>query len=487
MAKRIIVGFICFVLAGVAGFFGLEFYKKTGLFKKPGQLVFSESFLDSEAEMIRESLKDIELDSDLTFSYSLFDSARSSDSEGKMFFLADVFVPVDDFYSPNDDISSSEFEQMYGSGGSDVISVSKLDSSRKLLSVDGNYFLDNFTSGGKFKYLVVEGKQADLDKIKTLLGGFLQKVPGKSDTLSFVQTGVTAFGRGMNTKMNEVGNGEYFVEEIADFLQRYDFTHTSSESSFSDSASGSNICSDWRFVDAFLRAGIDIVELTGNHNVDCGADDAIATIDKYDELNIKTVGGGRNASEAERPLTINQKGNKVTMLAYNESTGGATTGEEPGANRYSEDDARTRIAEAKERGDIVIVDVQYFECSSYDTTYENMACDRADSSEGDQIGLFRQLIDFGADVVVGTSAHQTQTFESYKDGEIYYGLGNIFFDQIWWPGTTRSLGLVHYFWNGKLIQTKRFGTVYDESYQTRLMSEDELSQFIERLNQSRPE
>ena len=90
MAKRIIFGFICFVLAGVAGFFGLEFYKKTGLFKKPGQLVFSESFLDSEAEMIRESLKDIELDSDLTFSYSLFDSARSSDSEGKMFFLADV-------------------------------------------------------------------------------------------------------------------------------------------------------------------------------------------------------------------------------------------------------------------------------------------------------------------------------------------------------------------------------------------------------------
>ena len=95
------------------------------------------------------------------------------------------------------------------------------------------------------------------------------------------------------------------------------------------------------------------------------------------------------------------------------------------------------------------------------------------------------IIDMGANIVVGTSAHQTQTFEQYNGGEIYYGLGNIFFDQIWWPGTTRSLGLTHYLWNGKLLQTRRFGTVYDATYQTRIMNTEEIEWFINRLNQAR--
>ena len=134
----------------------------------------------------------------------------------------------------------------------------------------------------------------------------------------------------------------------------------------------------------------------------------------------------------------------------------------------------------------MIVDIQYYECSEYDYSYENTFCDHANSSAGDQIGVFRSLIDMGADLVVGTSAHQPQTFERYGSGAIYYGLGNLFFDQSWWPGTTRSLGLVHYFYQGKLLQTRRFGTVYDDSYQTRLMDDAELVSFIARLNEARP-
>jgi poly-gamma-glutamate synthesis protein (capsule biosynthesis protein) len=96
------------------------------------------------------------------------------------------------------------------------------------------------------------------------------------------------------------------------------------------------------------------------------------------------------------------------------------------------------------------------------------------------------LIDLGADVVVGTSAHQTQTFEKYGNGVIYYGLGNLFFDQVWWPGTTRSLILSHYFYNGKLLQTKLVPTIYDSNMQTRLLDADTTKWFIERLVKARP-
>ena len=134
----------------------------------------------------------------------------------------------------------------------------------------------------------------------------------------------------------------------------------------------------------------------------------------------------------------------------------------------------------------MIVDIQYYECSAYASSYEDPICDAADSSAGDQIGFFRHLIDLGADVVVGTSAHQAQTFELYGDGVIYYGLGNLFFDQTDWPGTTRSLVLSHYFYDGKLLQTKLVGTVYGNDMQTKLLDADTLKWWIERLVKVRP-
>ena len=226
------------------------------------------------------------------------------------------------------------------------------------------------------------------------------------------------------------------------------------------------------------------MELTGNHNQDCGDEAASNTIDIYNSNNIKIVGGGKTATEAVMPLEINTKGTGITFLAYNQSTGGATLDDTPGANQYDETNVTTEIAAAKERGDIVIIDIQYYECNAYVADYEDNTCDYANSAAGDQVGFFRHLIDLGADIVVGTSAHQSQTFELYGDGVIYYGLGNLFFDQAWWPGTTRSLILSHYFYNDKLLQTKVVPTVYDTNYQTKIMESPEW--FIDRLISERP-
>ena len=152
-------------------------------------------------------------------------------------------------------------------------------------------------------------------------------------------------------------------------------------------------------------------------------------------------------------------------------------------------DLEVRMVEinaAKERGDFVIIDIQYYECSAHASEYEDPTCDYANSAAGDQVGFFRHLIELGADMVVGTSAHQPQTFELYGDGVIYYGLGNLFFDQVWWPGTTRSLILAHYFYNGKHLQTKVVPTIYDSAMQTKLLDEETSKWFLNRLINARP-
>ena len=389
--------------------------------------------------------------------------------EGEL--LYEISVPVTDFYDTRND--RNEFEEV------ETISIDDLDFSKKLLAIDGEYYLDTFNKGAYYQVITFDSEKFE-EEIKPLVDATFNKTwPNKERVLTMAQTGVTALSRGMNEKLAEVGDAKYFGANIADFLRGFDITHTSNEASFSNMATSENICSDPRFIDLLVDIGLDVVELTGNHNQDCGDEAARNTIDTYGENNIKIVGGGKTADEAAMPLELDEKGTQITFLAYNQSTGGATLDDTPGANQYTEENAASEIASAKEQGDFVIVDIQYYECSAYVAETEDATCDAATSAAGDQVGFFRHLIDLGADIVVGTSAHQPQTFELYNNGAIYYGLGNLFFDQAWWPGTTRSLVLAHYFYNGKLLQTRIIPTVYDTNFQTRLMEDPEW--YLQRL------
>lgn len=467
-----------FVVIFVATFVGVQFFTKTGIFHVPGIVKYDETQLSPEQLEIIQSIftEEVELDKDVEISVRNTLSYPEL-AEGE--YIYSIMVPVTDFYDARTD--QNEFEK------TDVIPIEELDSTKKLLAIDGEYYLDTFDKGAYYQVITFESEKFD-EEIKPLVDEKFKKTwPTKDSVLTLAQTGVTAMSRKMNAKLAAVeGDATYFAEKIKDFLSGFDLTHTSNESSFTDYATAENICSDKRFIDTLTAIGLDIVELTGNHNQDCGNQAAIDTIDVYNEKGIKIVGGGKNAEEAARPLLLGEKGTGITFLAYNLSTGGATYGDAPGANQYIEENAVTEIKAAKERGDFVIVDIQYYECSAYASEYEDTTCDYANSAAGDQVGFFRHLVDIGADLVVGTSAHQPQTFELYGDGAIYYGLGNLFFDQVWWPGTTRSLILAHYFYNGKLLQTRVVPTVYDGNMQTELLDKETATWFLDRLIKARP-
>lgn len=477
--KRNVVWFMLgFIVVGAIAFVGIQWVTKTGIFHVPGVVYYDDSLRQDELEKLQAIFTDeVKLDKDVHISAEN-SQVRPEPTEGE--FLYEVLVPVTNFYDTRND--TNEITE----GEVEVIPINELDFTKKLLAIDGKYYLDNYSEGAYFRTIKFSSEKY-IEEIAPLVEKtFTVQYPDKDTVLTFAQTGVTALARGMNEKLYQVSDAKYFAEKIGEYLAGFDLTHTSNESSFSDSATKSNICSDKRFIDTLKAIGLDIVELTGNHNQDCGNVAARETIDVYNENHISIVGGGKTAKEAAVPLEISKKGTDITMLAYNLSTGGATLDETPGANQYDEENAADEIAAAKERDDFVIVDIQYYECSAYASEYEDPTCDSADSSAGDQIGVFRHLIDLGADVVVGTSAHQPQTYELYGDGVIYYGLGNLFFDQIWWPGTTRSLVLEHYFYDGKLLQTRVVPTVYDENMQTEIMDATTAQWYLKRLIAARP-
>lgn len=488
-AKSFFSVVLIFGVVFATALFGIQFITKTGFFRIPGVVYYDESLSSDELSVLKTIFtEEVDLDKDVTISaYETLEKPEPVEGE----YIYNIYVPVTDFYSTDSNIDADSPELLFadayeGGVAHDMIPVDELDFTKKLLGINSSYYLDEFDKGAVFRVVKFDSEKFD-EEIKPLVDtSFSKEYPEKDTVLTMAQTGVTALSRGMNRKLAQVGDARYFSEKIAGFLSGFDLTHTSNESSFTNYATSENICSDPRFIDTLTNIGLDIVELTGNHNEDCGDDAAKESIDIYNEKGIRTVGGGKTAEEAAVPLDIDEKGNNITFLAYNLSTGGATLDGTPGANQYVEENAVSEINAAKERGDFVIVDIQYYECSAYASEYEDPTCDAANSAAGDQVGFFRHLIDLGADMVVGTSAHQPQTFELYGDGVIYYGLGNLFFDQIWWPGTTRSLVLANYFYKDKLLQTKIVPTVYDANMQTKLLDEETSKWFLQRLINVRP-
>lgn len=474
-------------------------------------LVFEDGFSSSEQQQIHEVIKNqhIKLRGEIT--------ARVNTTfvhEPQQTVLA-VFVPVTTFSSGRQSISTQELQKTAPLAWHEIdtaeltglarllnhtpeslerfetkkdltdnttalIPLEQLDRSLKLLSLDNNYFLDTFNSGALFRTVTFSGEGAE--ELQNLQ---YANIPTQNSLLSFMQTGVTALTREMQTKLEEVGDPLHFSKNINQFLSSADITHTSNEVSFLENCtySRTSFCSDPRFLETLKDSGIDVVELTGNHNNDRGRQANAATINTYRALGWHVVGGGLNASDARQFYQVDQKGSRIALLAYNfpDAPDGIAIAspEAAGANPFDLENIEQDIMRARQQSEYIIVNVQYWECYSYPDGYvEYPECD---APIGEQESYFKKLIDLGADMVVGSSAHQPQTYELYNGKPIYYGLGNLYFDQTQWPGTERSIILTHYFLDGKLLQTKLTPTRYDENLQPYVLPENEAVLLLTRL------
>ncbi len=480
--------FVIFFIAAGASLAALSIPKF--LHSKTGQIILSPSLSATQKNFINQNLpSDLNLTADVTI------SAKTTLNlpQKQNYLISQIFVPITDFFSTTDNVSAHviNLKTIKSTDPNvQIIPLKKLTPTQKLLAIDDHYFLNNPAKGAIYQIFQFNG--ADSERVIATLQKKTIQLPAKNQILSFAQTGVTALSRRLNAVATQK-SATYLSERIAPFLKEFDLTHISNEVSFAEPCSSNSsstvLCSSPQMLDVIKAIGTDIVELTGNHLNDYGATANQSSIDQYHALKMQTFGGGKDESSAKVPLKINQKHTKITLLGYNYSTstkanGQGANGDHPGANIYDETIATADIKAAKQRGDFIIVDIQFFECYSYPAEGVEMpSCDAPITNQRD---FFRHLIDLGADLVVGTQAHQPQTYEIYNQKLIFYGLGNLFFDQIYWPGTTRSLILAHYFYKEKHLQTRIHPTIYGSDFQTKLMDQPTAQNFLQRLQQSRP-
>ncbi|HVX92668.1 MAG TPA: CapA family protein, partial [Candidatus Dojkabacteria bacterium] len=216
-----------------------------------------------------------------------------------------------------------------------------------------------------------------------------------------------------------------------------------------------------------------------------------STIETYKAKGWDYFGGGVDITDANKILIKQVNGNKIAFLGYNYydtalGSGEIATATHAGSTPFNWAKIKSDIASAKKQGAIVFVDVQYQECYSYPPDGGLYPPCYRPIAAPDQKTDFRKIIDLGADVVIGTQAHQPQTYEIYKGKIIYYGLGNLYFDQIVWIGTRQGLIITQYVYDGKLIQSRIVTTFYDGDMRPYITTDNKRTSFLNLLKAARP-
>jgi poly-gamma-glutamate synthesis protein (capsule biosynthesis protein) len=289
-------------------------------------------------------------------------------------------------------------------------------------------------------------------------------------------SGVTALTR-LTTQAIDAHSIEWAGEAIKPYANRADFFHTSNEVSFTPDCPKKNaltigeFCSKEAHFGLLPYIGVNVVELTGNHNNDFGTDAYLQTLAYYHRQNISTIGGGANLNDAQKPLLLDHHGNKIAWVACNWAGPqyALATKTQPGAAYCDWNWLKATLPALSKDNDLLLVTVQYKEYEQYQPTPEQ---------ERD----FRALADLGADVVIGTQAHKPQTFAFYQttSGQpafIHYGLGNLFFDQPFW-GNSRFFMDQLYIYEGRLLNVDLFTGIIDDNARPRPMNAEERQNFL---------
>ncbi len=376
-----------------------------------------------------------------------------------------------------------------------LVEFPDLDFRVKILETEKGYYLDNREASIEIKfYAQLSGKVDDF--ILSVLSRNIDIGTEGWDEEKLAKVnmgGVVAIARSLAERMDALGDYGYPAKEIGSFLADADLTHVSNEVSFVEGCavySGMRFCSKPEYIETLEKSGVDIVELTGNHNNDFGSEYNKNTIETYTSLGMRYFGGGLNSEDASKVLYEEVNGSTIAFVGYNYydtmlGTLALAGTDSAGANSYSVEKLRGDIAQAKEKADVVIVTFQFQECWSYPATDVVYPPCYKPVAVPDQEGVFKQAIDFGADIVVGTQAHQPQTYELYGDGVIFYGLGNLYFDQINWIGTRQGLVLSHYFYDGQYIQTKMTPILQGSDFIPRLANEEQSELLMKLLKEAR--
>lgn len=212
----------------------------------------------------------------------------------------------------------------------------------------------------------------------------------------------------------------YAYENVTKYIENTDVAIINQETLVTDAVepcSYPTFASPLAVGDKVIDMGFNVISMCNNHVLDQGEEALDNSLDYWDSKGVIRYGAYRSQEDSESLRTMEVNGITFAFLGYMEHTNGITlTGNETVTYLEEEDKIKQQIEEADKVADVVVVSCHYGTEISNDLNEQ-------------QTTLTPKLVEWGADLIIGTQAHTISTCE-YLDKEdgsqafVYYGLGN---------------------------------------------------------------
>ena len=266
------------------------------------------------------------------------------------------------------------------------------------------------------KNLLTAGKK---QKEETAISEEMEKTAKrKNKTVSFTisATGDCTFGTDENfayegsmpAKYDEVGDFNYFFENVKSIFEADDLTIVNFEGTLTDSTIREDkqfaFKADKSYAEILTDGFVEAANLANNHSKDYGEKSYTDTIDALDEAGITNFGYDRVAIKKVKGVKVGLVGTYVLADGLG-----------------VKDSMEKNIQDLKDEGAKVII--ASFHWGEEKAEYPNDV----------QVELAHSAIDAGADLVLGHHPHVLQGIDQYKGKNIVYSLGNFCFGGNMYP------------------------------------------------------
>ncbi|MBI5222745.1 MAG: AmmeMemoRadiSam system protein B [Candidatus Magasanikbacteria bacterium] len=244
------------------------------------------------------------------------------------------------------------------------------------------------------------------------------------------------------------------------FFSGMDEIHANLEGPFADSRRQTSKSIAFRFDPALIptleKYNFSIFDLANNHTLDMGKQGFEEAKKNLQNAGLAFYGAQYGIDSLIREIG----GLKIGFVAFNDTN-----------VQVDVEKLKEEIIELKNNVDFIIVSAHWGE------EYQFL------KSNKHQQKLARDIIDAGADIIIGHHPHVVQEMEIYKNKPIFYSLGNFIFDQYFSTETQQGLAV------GLVVSESGWQSVYvfplqSIQSQVKLMSGDSLNTFFVQFTQS---
>lgn len=266
-----------------------------------------------------------------------------------------------------------------------------------------------------------------------------------SDYSSMLVGGDVIWDRGIEDKILLKGV-PFLIKDLTNLFQTADLSAINLENPISKRGSKYNLNKGifFRAKPKYLHLlhdmGINMVTLANNHMFDYGMTAALDTINYLNKEKIDHVGFGLDRREASKGKIYVIHGKKVRFIGLNTvyPINVDVRKNIPGIYMVQANNLKEEIKRAKKGVDYLIALVH----SGREYVFDPHKSKKE---------LYRSMIDYGVDLILGAHPHVIQVTEKYKNKMIFYSLGNMLFDQYRFKPTRDEMVVELNFYKGKLL------------------------------------